>query len=167
LIWEVFCFLSWLSRNTPVFTHWYSVADSEEHFLLFSYAPSISHNLKTQLPMAARLIHVTVGDPRSTSQEQLKARWMHFILITTQPIACFELHVEVNWSVQRIDGVETIDYWCADGRFSQSARGRTLLNDRSVLSSGTEERNTMKTWEAQALSSAERQEAIGGLQFSN
>jgi hypothetical protein len=47
--------------------------------------------------------------------------------------------------------------------FLLSARGVTILNSRSVSSSQTEVRNGIKSWKAQVLSSAERQEAVGGL----
>jgi hypothetical protein len=40
-----------------------------------------------------------------------------------------------------------MDYRCADGRFSLSARGVTILNGRSVSSSETEVRNGEKKLE--------------------
>ncbi len=63
----------------------------------------------------------------------------------------------------RLDTDGTIDYRCAEGRFSLSARGMTILNSPSLSSSKTEVRNGMKSWKARLLLSAERQEAMGGL----
>jgi hypothetical protein len=61
-----------------------------------------------------------------------------------------------------------IEYRCADGRFWLSTRGVTILNSLSSSSSKTEIRNGINSWwKAHLLSSsAERQEAIGGLWFS-
>jgi hypothetical protein len=47
--------------------------------------------------------------------------------------------------------------------FLLSAHGVTILDSRSVSSSETEARNGIKSWKAHLLSSAERQEANGGL----
>jgi hypothetical protein len=48
-----------------------------------------------------------------------------------------------------------------------SVRGMTILNGRSVSRSETEVRNGIKSWNTHVLSSAERQEAIGGLELSD
>jgi hypothetical protein len=56
-----------------------------------------------------------------------------------------------------------MDHRCADGRFSPSVRGVTILNGPSVSSSETEIRNGIKGWKAHVVSSAQGQEAIGGL----
>jgi hypothetical protein len=59
--------------------------------------------------------------------------------------------------------MRAIDYRCAEGRFSLSASGVTILNSPSLSSSKTEVRNGIKSWKARLLLSAERQEAMGGL----
>jgi hypothetical protein len=55
----------------------------------------------------------------------------------------------------------------AEGRFWLSARGVKILNSHSVSSGETGVRSRIKSLRAHLISSAERQEDIGGLWFSN